>query len=959
MRVLSSLFLLSISLYGYSQTAPIFNERRDYVDHVFTNLSQALTPTGFLLDRNAELGQEWEKFQTSTTNSVLDNQRLDNWFELYNYLNWGQTQLGTIGTREDILWPLYDDISKQLVDDHVVLPIMILDFDVNRMTYDALSEGHVSFVNNQYEEGTQPELGFEENHLYMAGILADTSENSQISIELNDQFILSNRGKTVDFIKLSINGNLHTLYSGDILDLEPFLITDNEMLIELQYTDGEIISNTFNFTLAQRSTTRTADEEVLFDETGTFNGPTDLVYGIKFGCGNTDLRKPVIFISGLGPATNPAFLIAFSPFTDNAVLYDRYNIDGMMDELLLSGHDVVVARFVQPVGDLRDEGERIIDLLNTVNTRKNTNNSYIENIIISYSSGALATKYALDKMEFEHLANQGPHHHTKLYASFEGEHQGANIPIGPQALLYHMANNSLDPSVSALDYMANSAQAKQLLKYYRTSTPTVPNGAPISAGQGPHQMRIDFLETMEITYATGKQIEKYGYTGYPAFTRNISITNGSRKTDNLVGPIPITENYPFQFDYGHLLFKQTNTNKFWQVNLATNSSVGSLVEQVYNYKEFNIWGTLQYSISHFTSLSDLYDKSPGGFLSGDNNLIFKVMDKAYSGGVINGSPDSGGGASQFRATSFTPVVSSLDIEPSEYTSSSRQFHYDLQDEGLMRFEFNNQIPNDFYGYPVLGHPTNHYDITPFQAIYADEFNETHVSSFVPTAISNGLPTAWNNSVHPKINDFLFSEIQYKNVYLQNQQVGWNTNGADYRADYEAQESITLGEKVTPSTDIAPYEIWDNGIVNCKAGNEISIKNGFHAMGGSEFHAEIISPQCIYLSGGPSAMSLPDDQTTSYNQQFINKNDPKLTNNISEEHQTFFMIVPNPNNGNFAIMMDDTNTEKEIQIIDLSGKIKYSSILVKNESLNLSLEKGVYLVRISDNNDYMIKKLVIQ
>jgi hypothetical protein len=74
--------------------------------------------------------------------------------------------------------------------------------------------------------------------------------------------------------------------------------------------------------------------------------------------------------------------------------------------------------------------------------------------------GAIVARYALADMEQE-----GKEHCTRLYISFDGPHQGANIPLGAQYFINFFANNGVDEKQSAKDMWASlsTTAAKQLL----------------------------------------------------------------------------------------------------------------------------------------------------------------------------------------------------------------------------------------------------------------------------------------------------------------------------------------------------------------------------------------------------------------------------------------------------------------------------------------------------------------
>lgn len=76
----------------------------------------------------------------------------------------------------------------------------------------------------------------------------------------------------------------------------------------------------------------------------------------------------------------------------------------------------------------------------------------------------------------------------------------------------------------------------------------------------------------------------------------------------------------------------------------------------------------------------------------------------------------------------------------------------------------------------------------------------------------------------------------------------------------------------------------------------------------------------------------------------------------------FKLFPNPNNGNFTILFENSNSEKRIvQITDILGKIVYQTELQESQvsiALNDNIQNGWYLVRIIQNNRLNVKKMLI-
>ncbi|MBK6527128.1 MAG: T9SS type A sorting domain-containing protein [Crocinitomicaceae bacterium] len=186
-------------------------------------------------------------------------------------------------------------------------------------------------------------------------------------------------------------------------------------------------------------------------------------------------------------------------------------------------------------------------------------------------------------------------------------------------------------------------------------------------------------------------------------------------------------------------------------------------------------------------------------------------------------------------------------------------------------------------------------------------------------------------------------------------MGWNTNGANYKAEYEASYAIFLGENVTPKTDVAPYEIWNNGNITCTAEVAITMSDGFHAKPGSEFHVRIAPVGYAACTDGKSAQ----DGTDYVGNENIDQNVIEGEFN-SEKAVGTYLVAPNPTTGeqSFQIIGPD-DLPLTVRLFDLSGKQIYWGRIEPNTTLYTNLLPGVYVILIDNGTTEQIEKIVIQ
>jgi len=72
------------------------------------------------------------------------------------------------------------------------------------------------------------------------------------------------------------------------------------------------------------------------------------------------------------------------------------------------------------------------------------------------------------------------------------------------------------------------------------------------------------------------------------------------------------------------------------------------------------------------------------------------------------------------------------------------------------------------------------------------------------------------------------------------------------------------------------------------------------------------------------------------------------------------LYPNPNKGQFRIQFNDTETNADVIVYDMTGKKVFGKKVADNETIDLgSVQKGIYLVSITSGNSVSNKKIVVE
>lgn len=195
---------------------------------------------------------------------------------------------------------------------------------------------------------------------------------------------------------------------------------------------------------------------------------------------------------------------------------------------------------------------------------------------------------------------------------------------------------------------------------------------------------------------------------------------------------------------------------------------------------------------------------------------------------------------------FCPTASALDIHESWNTSLLRQPDFNLTPANqnlLIQNDYNGLVssPHHNFGYPHISHPSNHYDITPFDAVCANgDFDNSYY---------------YDNTIHiedpnPYVAEFLVEEIAPSTLYLSNRTIHDETTGEKYYADFEARNSVLAGNqniyKHDPNsnnwyqrlqTPPGDFVIENNAVVTMRASNKdgqgaVTLGAGFSSKHGS-------------------------------------------------------------------------------------------------------------------------------
>lgn len=652
------------------------------------------------------------------------------------------------------------------------------------------------------------------------------------------------------------------------------------------------------------------------------------------------------------------------------------------------GYDVIIVTYDNPTDYIENNAAVLISLIKKINEQLPKNGSKHELIVGGYSAGAITSRIALAKMEMDYLSHKGqsnesnfPHPHTRLYMSIEGEFQGANTPLGFQHLVDYLCKDIANTPLEIVEIMLanltrkqfSNATAKELSVWHYQATDNAN-----MAKEHPDRTSLVSLQNL---------------VGYPQFCRKVGISQGNGnglKYTGINAPAPMFS-IRANVEAGFMPFLSIGYFKQYHAyytplaagyaNLVDRKK-GILVSYL-NYSTYiNLVSAYNNRHIYFTN-SKPYDECPGSLLSADRTFgdagasyLFGTLSQIISPLSLNYYSHQG------SDHSFAPTVSTLDIKDAS-TGNNADLFYNVKANNLLMINKTNGVfqkgMHEDFGYPHIAFPTNHYSITPFDAIWAV-----------------GLNSKADNHYHvedpqPHLAEFMAAEVAPEHVFLSNRTIdeelpvytylnsntGFPVNTTKYQAAFDARRKIYCGFDVYhipvyPSNgttaevkELSPtgnFTVGTNADVEFTAGEDISLLPGFEVTTGASFNAQIIPKYC----------------SNTWESSRINKNSDDLSNiasayTTSKSISTQAVLLTKIKLGDYSIQPNPADSKIHIQgisqdetlhatLYDMFGKIqKIAQVNVNHNTLStLELKNGMYLIELrNQQNEFVTRKIIIQ
>lgn len=862
-----------------------------YFDSIYIHLDTTRLSTKILYDKILPLvSTNYTSFTGAVdTISISENE----WMQLYLELNCAHLKHRNI---LDFM-SMYDSVTSIIKQGTV--PIGVINLKYNTIKDYAFADNLLQESGQYVLDGTNlSENPYNESRCFAACALKDTINNFSVSFCLDENLTFIENNEQIQFYEIdfddgngyiTLNPNsLHSVeyqfFGKKIINIEAHLSNNSVYYCKTAiYIEEPLYSANLTYS-ANQYILSSSEPDSIFSINITYQGwPFGGKYGVWYGCNNgLQLKKPIIFVEGFDPNNT-------NNLTESKYLFDIANQQSILQNLHNLGYDIIILNFDEGGALIQGNAMVLKALIDTVNEIKQANN---ELVIIGTSMGGLVARFALAYME-----NQNEKHHTRLFVSIDTPHQGAYVTLSSQQLirkLCEIGNFALAFGYNLYTYFdgevkkISSDAARQMLVYHSFATSN--NLA------NPDDMRGDFME----------ELNSLTPTGYPQQCRNVALSEGSGngQTQHNLAPGGLY----VDMNEKEVLIENKRVKVTLKMRSLTDNQPVSVFEsefKVYTKLFGGSWASSGPSLYDNITVNNTkpYDSAPGGFYYIMEDLCKSL--KEYTG-------------SSFGYTGhecFIPTMSALDIR------SSNNLNYNIRQEIMSDTNYI-EIQNS--------------SITPFNSIYAEINNKTHITD---DGITKGMAS------------YIISQIERGDLFFDDITLSSQTT------QYEVINSIITGEEGYSGKNV---EICNQSDITFVAGSTIVLNPGFSVEEGSSFNAYIKDFSCSSTPNSISPSFMRNNNIVE--NERVAKFKDKNSKFEDANNENIISVYPNPSNGIFKISCNlDENSVGKVQIFDLIGHLLYKErINMKEENtINLPLKSGMYFLNIFNSNKQIYRNIIIK
>lgn len=936
-----SLAQKDISYWGPDTTLPAPRHLQTYgeiLDYNFKHVDQFMS-TDILADRNPNVTRR-EQFDGQNLDVVANKDDF--------YLIRAEMEDARVPYPNEIksLFDIHKEVGAHYEATGEVI-VGVCDYDYEEIKQDAKDNGDIFWDGYQvkFQGGKDPFNMLEQKNTFvMLPLLSDIATDGWVTFNFSLEHIYTNLDDHIDHIAVDFgdgNGfvNLIIGQSYSVYYPEPgeheltmmvnyvnrgykqvkglFVTRVKAIIIENDCGDGIIVNDGIQYVELPQAHLNVNVPEVIENEKNDF-GMVEARAGIWFGCGDPCVvDKPFIIVTGYGPDIGKKNIWSDEP-TKN--LYSHFNgilgLDAetkatrgmpngtnLLYKLRNEGYDIIILEFLNGVDYPQNHAAAVMRLIELVNQEKDNNGSMHENILMGQSMGGISSRIALARWEKERMAaNSSPfvHHECRTWINWEGEMQGATIPMGIQ--LYAKFLTSEVPEHIVLSWFQNIQVANAFQQFIDVFLFDEALNNPAAQSILTYHVSMNDQANDPILYRHPKYLALFAQMdelGYPQHVRRVAIADGSSTVErplgldrdangnalntclmDLFGYIPIVKGkLRVRINTGELLQSKTIFRGWFTIRGASVGSALKNVKKIYPKAEYD---------------------APAAYERFYKKFVLGVAKYGLKGCKV---PD-------YRAP-FVPTTSVFDVQD-DY---SLDYGYNCF-ENLFFLESGEFDPNESKGYPH-NNPNEQYPYakTPFDACFANQKNTLH-----------------NQNPGSDLASFILDEVAPFERFIQKK--NFSSLPVEYESLIEARESLTIGSSVTQSVRIGEVILGENTKALYRA-PRVKVRDGVHIMEGASLVMKSEAPlnvDCIQLL----------DSKRGYHANAI-------TPSNKVEHESLinaFAVFPNPTQGILRLEAPD-NYPYRVEVRDLTGRLLTTSYSEGSTQLTLEHSSGLFFINVLD------------
>ena len=398
------------------------------------------------------------------------------------------------------------ELDRLLRLEEQVISVRLVNLFYHDLHEDAVANGWIAFQDGIAQDLTQGTVNpFQEKRAFQMMVDVGTYHPGDLLFQIPVDGIYSNTDEVIESIELDMDDGLgwQPVEPGQTFEIQYVNDVADRFLRLRAMVNGSFLESAIVLRSAGLGEIPALDtppwesDDPAWPWRITGDAPMDYVRGNAYTLISDDIfDKPFVFVEGIdfglqpAPQRNGDFGWAEFATGGGSEYPFLYNTPNLLDALVAEGYDVVLLDFEDGARDVLENAHLLKSLIRVINEIKVGDE---EMIVAGASMGGVISRIALREMELA-----GENHCVRTWISLDAPHEGANIPLSIQHVLYFLKDHFQEASWFYTNQLLRPASRQLLIQQ-------VPQMGSL------HEELYDYLEAI----------------GYPQFARSIGVANGS------------------------------------------------------------------------------------------------------------------------------------------------------------------------------------------------------------------------------------------------------------------------------------------------------------------------------------------------------------------------------------------------------------------------------------------------